>query len=694
MSPDRCRAERRRAGSCTDPLAACCRRGRGRRAKSTYWPGSRSRRRASSPSRSPPRQSSASSLATGWTCRPARSWETLPASNESTAGSVSEGLKAVDESATAESRLRVGCPNVIAHGTRNAPEPRGWRTISPSAEPVAGGTPRRRATRRTVVEPPGLSRTCRGNAWTCRPVCPSLRIRTRKRRDETLCSVSRCVECQPSPRARPKARVSGHAASSADGRRAEVDEPAALRGHARVGQRLGGSREQAPQVRRAEAGPQLGEQGRRTGHDRGRAARAVDRAVARRAVVVAAGLGGREHDSRRGEIGLHARVEGEAARGEGRDLLRGAVDRRVRQPDRDHGRPARRERGGHEAADPAGNADDRDVHLLVEAEAARGQLRPVDDDRPRRPPAPRPRSRASGRRRPGRRRPCPRRGSRRARRRSLRDGLARARRRRAALPARARTASRSDGARERQPPVEQQPEPGADRDGNVLGPGTQVGGADASARPARRRGWRCSRRRARRDRRSRQGRRRACRGRARRRPRGPRASRQRPRTGRPRRRARSAPRRARRRRDSGRPRARARRSAGRFARTRPSRRSCPAASRRRGSAAPTRRPRHRRSRRARRRRPAGRPSRSRAPRAGSARRVGDGLRAAAHLGVDQVDAGEDPAAEIRMGAVDAGVEQGDRDAAPVVAGQRAPRAGCRRRPPLPSPSSRDESEAG
>ena len=77
-------------------------------------------------------------------------------------------------------------------------------------------------------------------------------------------------------------------------------------------------------------------------------------------------------------------------------------------------------------------------------------------------------------------------------------------------------------------------------------------------------------------------------------------------------------------------------------------------------------------------------------------RIGDRGRAAAHLWIDQVDAGEDPATKIGMRAIDARVEQGDRDAAPVVAGQehREQAAGADRHSFLPEQSRRERGWIG
>ena len=75
--------------------------------------------------------------------------------------------------------------------------------------------------------------------------------------------------------------------------------------------------------------------------------------------------------------------------------------------------------------------------------------------------------------------------------------------------------------------------------------------------------------------------------------------------------------------------------------------------------------------------------------------LGIGVRARVERSADDVEAGQHLAAQVGMRQVDAGVEQRDRDAAAVVAGQRPRRAGDRspRRTPSPS-SSRSETEAG
>ena len=105
--------------------------------------------------------------------------------------------------------------NVIAHGTRSGAAPRGSRSTAPSAEPAVGGAPLRRATRRTTVDPPGLSRTCAGTGVISRPPAPAFSIRTRSFRDETLRRTRCCVACQPSPCARPNASEPGSAETSA-----------------------------------------------------------------------------------------------------------------------------------------------------------------------------------------------------------------------------------------------------------------------------------------------------------------------------------------------------------------------------------------------------------------------------------------------------------------------------------------------
>ena len=95
---------------------------------------------------------------------------------------------------------------------------------------------------------------------------------------------------------RERDRVGGDLARRA---RAEVDEPGALRRDARrprIERAL--PVEQASEVERAQARARLGEHGGGAGDHGGGGARAVDRAVARRAVVVGARLGGRERDAR------------------------------------------------------------------------------------------------------------------------------------------------------------------------------------------------------------------------------------------------------------------------------------------------------------------------------------------------------------------------------------------------------------
>ena len=241
----------------------------------------------------------------------------------------------VAESATAESRFPGGRPNVIAQGTRIWAEPRGLRTIAPSAEPPAGGAPRRRATRRTTVEPSGLSLTRRGNGVIWSPPRPPASMRTRSllRRDVVQGQELRRVPAVAlSPTERERVRERGELGGRCA---ADVDEAGALGGDALVGQRPSRAREEALHIGGSEVRPRLSQQRGRARHHGGGRARAVHGPVARGAVVVAPGLRGREHDSRSGHVRLHARVEGEAARRERRDLRGRAVARGARDADRD-----------------------------------------------------------------------------------------------------------------------------------------------------------------------------------------------------------------------------------------------------------------------------------------------------------------------------------------------------------------------
>ena len=123
-------------------------------------------------------------------------------------------------------------------------------------------------------------------------------------------SRSRASSAAPRPR-RPPTRRAGTSPAPAGGRRR-----AAL---------LRVPDEQAVERRPVEARPHLGEQRRGAGHRRRRPARAVHRAVERRAVRRGAGLRRRERDPRRGDVRLDAAVEGEPERREARDLAARAV---------------------------------------------------------------------------------------------------------------------------------------------------------------------------------------------------------------------------------------------------------------------------------------------------------------------------------------------------------------------------------
>ena len=192
-----------------------------------------------------------------------------------------------------------------------------------------------------------------------------------------------CEACQPSPSAWPNASETGSAVISpaALSPRSTSPAPWPVTLSSRIERALPVSR--LLQVERAQARAHLGEHRRGAGDHGGGRARAVDRAVARRAVVVGARLGGRERDARRGQVGLDAAVEGEPARGERRDPALAGVVHDPRQADRDGRVLVRPDRGERGLRDAQRHADDRDVHRLVDAEPAGRELRAVHDHRGR-----------------------------------------------------------------------------------------------------------------------------------------------------------------------------------------------------------------------------------------------------------------------------------------------------------------------
>ena len=170
-------------------------------------------------------------------------------------------------------------------------------------------------------------------------------MRTRSGRVETLwTTISRCT-CQPAKRALPSASVVGSAATS-DADAAPTESRA--RAFARdgfAGQCRRRPDERAAQLGRAERRARLCEHGRRAGDRSGRRARAVDRSVARGPVARGAGLRGRDRDSRRDDVGLHApvvRKPGRRERCDRRDSVVGGVGRVA---DRDARRGAARDAG-------------------------------------------------------------------------------------------------------------------------------------------------------------------------------------------------------------------------------------------------------------------------------------------------------------------------------------------------------------
>ena len=232
-------------------------------------------------------------------------------------------------------------------------------------------------------------------------------IESCRRRVETLRTTSVRVACQCAPCQSPKPSVAGCAATSptADAPSRNVPAPTAVAG---ARPRLRVADEQAVERRPVERGPHLREQRGAAGDRRRGPARAVDRAVERRAVGGRARLGRRERDARRGDVRLDAAVEREPERREARDLAARGVrvdvlgadrdadvepgapggeqlDRRRRRHDDDRARSRPRRR----AATPAGARRRRGRPRQRRRARPRARL-PADRRRPRRrPPGPR-----------------------------------------------------------------------------------------------------------------------------------------------------------------------------------------------------------------------------------------------------------------------------------------------------------------
>ena len=150
--------------------------------------------------------------------------------------------------------------------------------------------------------------------------------------------------------------------------------------------RAGRCREQAAQRHGVEPRPRLREQRGRAGGRRSARARAVDAGEARRSLVVLAGVGGRDPDAGRDELGLDPAVERESARRERGDAA--GPGWAASSPARSRLRVGsgllrgeRRERAARRAR------DDGDVERRVDAERSCGERRAEEDDRCR-PPAP------------------------------------------------------------------------------------------------------------------------------------------------------------------------------------------------------------------------------------------------------------------------------------------------------------------
>ena len=119
-----------------------------------------------------------------------------------------------------------------------------------------------------------------------------------------------------------------------------------------------------------------------TPDDGGRSARTVDGAEARRAVGVRTGLGGGDPDALRDDVGLHATVEREAARGKRRDATQARVRVHAHRADRKHGLRADAHRGDRAERGRSRDPDDGNRNVLVEAErAARRRPVAVEHDR-------------------------------------------------------------------------------------------------------------------------------------------------------------------------------------------------------------------------------------------------------------------------------------------------------------------------
>ena len=152
--------------------------------------------------------------------------------------------------------------------------------------------------------------------------------------------------------------------------RAEVEQARALRGERASGKRPRRVREQAAERARIQRRTRVREQRGGTAHDRGRGARTVDGAEARRPVGVRAGLRGRDPDALRDDVGLHAAVEREPARRERRDATQARVRVHAHRPDREHGLRADAHRGDRAKRGLSRDPDDGNRNVLVEAERA------------------------------------------------------------------------------------------------------------------------------------------------------------------------------------------------------------------------------------------------------------------------------------------------------------------------------------
>ena len=248
-----------------------------------------------------------SSRETAWICRP-WSWTSRPACTLRMAGLVSDALNDARSIATRPSSVSGARSKPSAQGTRSASRARRCDLHHPGDDPGVGRGrsahrdlhARRPADAQHEVVRDDLERE-------------RLRLAARDGADRQLQPPRRDVAHDDRARRVPASALPDPEAERrrlrrdlADRRRAEPERPGADGGRGRAA-RLRVADEQAVERRPVEARPHLREERSGAGDRRRRAARAVDRAVERRAVGSGARLGGRERDPGRGDVRLDRR---------------------------------------------------------------------------------------------------------------------------------------------------------------------------------------------------------------------------------------------------------------------------------------------------------------------------------------------------------------------------------------------------